>query len=414
MTGSLSFVAAAFAVLAVPSNLVAAIVGVLAGVALTAPFRRVGLAGATALVVAMPVASQLDPIAGLILLGAMAAAALTIGAHDFHRTEPMRDWPMPARWRVPVVALLAGLVLVTGSDWAARMVQALTAGDRIMLLTAGAALAAIVATVLGNDGWAASVSLVAVGVICQFGPLQLLDVEHASPYPVLAGLLLIGPAAMALALPEREPRRLPGRGATHLAAKIVPAFLAGLPVTLGAALFALNLGENGLFLGPRLMMQRPKLVLGLSLAMILASVIAAAVAMLTDAMAGRGLLRWRWPVLTGSRVTQLAAGLVLGLALVGLYRTGIDSERMFVTALAAIVGGIAAWRRLDLAPFVIGLVFGQLMQPSLQQAATAKGGLIAAIAAGSSTLIVLAVSAIAVALAWPLINRWRGSVAMAA
>ena len=88
-------------VLAQPQNLIALVAGLLAGVVLGALFRRVGVSGAAALVLLMPVAITLDPTTGLVLL----AACLTTAMIAMIPTSlASTDAPTARRYSLPLCA----------------------------------------------------------------------------------------------------------------------------------------------------------------------------------------------------------------------------------------------------------------------------------------------------------------------
>ena len=378
--------------------------GTLAGAILGAMFRRIGVSGAAALVLLMPVATTLDPTTGLVLLGACLTASLVVTTrHDPEATMT------PHHNNIALVALLAGLVVLLASASAAALLQAATPADTIALLACGAAAAVVLAAATHPAGWTAALTLTLGGIALQLSPLRPLDTEHTSPLPLLFGLLVLGPAVVALTAPRRTAPWSSAFGGIELAATVLPAFLIGIPATRGISVFALDLGENGLNLGPKLMTQRPKLVLGFVLALLVAGLIGMAVR-LTATRLPR--INWR-PNLSDTATTCIDAAIIVFLSLVALYFSGVfsgvDASRavsLLTLLVTMVAGAAAAWFGWELAPLVTGLVIGQLMLQPLQAAlGKANGSAVTAITSGSSALLVFAILVMAATLAWPLWAR---------
>lgn len=385
-----------------PVNLIAVIVGTLLGALLGAVFRKLGVSGAAALVLLMPVATLLEPTTGLALLGAcLTAALIATTRHDPEATL------VHHHHGITLVALLAGLAIMLASASAAALTQSFAPADTIALLLCGAAGAIILAAATHPAGWPAAIGLTALGVVLQFTPLAPLNSELASPVPLLFGLLVIGPALVALAMPQRITPWTTAFGGIELAATVLPAFLIGVPTARGTSVFALDLAEAGLSMGPRLMTQRPKLVLGFVLAVVVAGLLGAAGRLLAARVGPT--LRWLRP--DSPRVTRAAAAVVLLLCMPALYLAGISAAgaspgSLTTLAFATLAGAAFAWFGLELAPLVTGLVIGQLMQPPFRAAMGKAGGSIAsALTSGSVTLLLLALASLAAISVWPFLGR---------
>jgi TctA family transporter len=275
-------------------------------------------------------------------------------------------------------------------------------------LVCGAAAAIVLAAATHPAGWPAAIALTLAGIAAQLSPFAPLDPAKASPVPLLFGLLVIGPALIALAVPHRILPWTTALGGIELAAAVLPALLLGIPATRGISVIALNLGESGLALGPKLTMQRPKVVLGFVLALIAAAV----VAVLGRLLAHRVPRVTRWPSFAEATTTRIAGGVIVAAALGALILSGAladaETQPILTLAVASVLAALAAWFGLELAPLVTGLVLGQLMQAPLR--AVGKAGGLDAAMSGSKPLLVLAVAATGLALAWPLVaaRGWRG------
>ena len=399
MTDVLSQVMLGLQTLAMPFNLAALGAGTLSGALLGPLLRRLGIGAAAALVMLMPIASTLDPITGLVLLSACLTTALIATTHRAPETILH-----PRHHTVPVTAIVTGLLVIIAGASAAALVQSAAPADKLSLLVCGAAAAIVLAAITHPAGWPAAIALTVGGIAAQLSPLQPLDTEHASPMPLLFGLLIIGPAVLALVLPRRVTPWSTSFGGIELAATVLPALLLGIPATRGISVFALNLGENGLFLGPNLLILRPKLVLAFILALVAAAMLAMAGRMLADRMPRA---RW-WPHIQPVTSTRASAAVTLMLAAAAVYASEMDQTTAFTLAIAGGLSAVAAWFGLELAPLVTGLVIGQFMLPPLQQVLTkSDAGPWASMTSGSLPLVVIAVLASIATLAWPILLRRR-------
>jgi TctA family transporter len=386
-------------------NAIALLTGTMLGAVLTPLAGRSGLHSAVPLVLVMPVAAVLDPGTGLILLGAMLASGLatTLG-HDEKLAK--------ARLLLlPMIAFGVALALVALSGPLATLIQGFSAADSVLLLLAAGALAVVRAAMLSDQEWRQAALLLPGGLALQLSSLAPLDAAHRSPLPVLLGLLVLGPALVGVLAPSRHGRtwgidRSVGSDHADMPLSLLPAFLVGLPVTLIAAIFALNLGENGLRIGPKLMAQRPKIVLGLLAAIVVASFITVG-----GRWIGGYLPRsaWTLPVSANvrARILALVFALLGGLA---AWKSGGLGEGWHLLALTSLVSFVALYFGLDLAPLVLGLVLGQLMQPLLGAAAKAAGGSpVGALFAVHLPVLLVTIAAVAAALAGPwLAARFGG------
>ena len=388
--------------LALPLNIAALLAGALAGALLGTLFQRIGVSVAAALVLLMPLATTLDPATGLILLAACLTAALIATAHHHPAVDPMLR-----HHNVPLIALAAALAIMLASASTAALVQAIGPADRLALLACGAAAAIALAAVSHPAGWSAAIGLTVAGIIVQLSPLAPLDTERTSPIPLLFGLLIIGPAILALALPQRIKTSSTTLGELELAATFLPALLLGIPATRGVSAFVLDLGENGLAMGPLLMTQRPKLVLAFVVATVLAALLTMAARIVTD-HAPRA--SW-WPRWQPATAIRLSSGVIAALGITALYLSGFtldlaEPAPTLMLLVTALLGAIAAFFGLELAPLVTGLVIGQLMRQPLDAALTqSDGSAFGAMTSGSKPLLLVAALMIATALAGPLIAR---------
>lgn len=389
-------------VLAMPVNLIAVIAGTLLGALLGAMFRQLGVSGAAALVLLMPAATLLEPTTGLALLGAcLTAALIAMARHDPEATL------VHHHHGIALMALLAGLAIMLASASAAALLQSLAPADTIALLVCGAAAAIILAAATHPAGWPAAIGLTVVGIALQFTPHAPLNLEQSSPVPLLFGLLVVGPSLVALVMPQRITPWSTAFGGVELAATVLPAFLIGVPTARGTSVFALDLAEAGLSMGPRLMTQRPKLVLGFVLAVVAAGLLGAAGRLLTTRFARPSWL----PGANAPLVTRAAAASILLLCIPALYLSGLAAtgsapSPLPVLAIATSVGAIFAWFGLELAPLVTGLVIGQLMQAPLRAAMSKAGGSLAsALTSGSVALLLLALASILAIVVWPFLDR---------
>ena len=157
------------------------------------------------------------------------------------------------------------------------------------------------------------------------------------------------------------------------------------------------------------MTQRPKLVLGFVLALL----VAGALGLLGRLLISR-VPRPSWwlsvPSLSG---TRYAAAIILALCVAALILSGfkLNAANLDVAgtlAVATALGALAAWFGIELAPFVTGLVIAQIMQAPLSLALKASSGdVFGALTSGSWALALLALAAVALALSWPLVaQRW--------
>ena len=387
-------------VLAMPVNLIAVIAGTLIGALLGTMLRKLGVSGAAVLVLLMPVATLLEPTTGLALLGACLTAALIATTHRDPEATLVHH-----HHGIALMALLACLAIMLASASAAALLQNLTPADTIALLVCGAAAAIILAAITHPAGWPAAIGLTLVGIALQFTPLAPLQSERSSPIPLLFGLLVIGPALVALAVPQRITPWSTAFGGVELAATVLPAFLIGVPTARGTSVFALDLAEAGLSMGPRLMTQRPKLVLGFVLAVLVAGLLGAAGRLLTAR-----ITRPAWlPSPRAPLATRAAAASALLLCIPALYLSGLSPvagavHPLPVLAIATLAGAAFAWFGLELAPLVTGLVIGQLMQAPLKTV-TAKTSAWSAIGSGSPTLLLLALASLLTIVVWPLLDR---------
>ena len=399
MTDVLSQVMLGLQTLAMPFNLAALGAGTLSGALLGPVLRRLGIGAAAALVMLMPIASTLDPITGLVLLSACLTTAL-IATTDHAPATILH----PRHHTVPLTAVVTGLFVIIAGASAAALVKSAAPADKLSLLVCGAAAAIVLAAITHPAGWLAAIALTVGGIAAQLSPLQPLDTEHASPMPLLFGLLIIGPAVLALVLPRRVTPWSTSFGGVELAATVLPALLLGIPATRGVSVFALNLGENGLFLGPNLLIQRPKLVLACILALIAAGILGMAGRMLADRMPRAS---W-WPHIAPLTNTRASAAVTLLLAAAALYASEMDQTAALTLAVAGALSAVAAWFALELAPLVTGLVIGQFMLPPLLQLLTkSDAGPWASMTSGSLPLVVIAVLASIATLACPILQRRR-------
>ncbi len=383
--------------LALPVNLAALLGGLIAGGLLGPLLGRIGVGAAAALVLLMPLAITLDPVTGLMLLGACLASALIATAHR----APETMLP-PRHHNVPLLAASAGALVILASTATATVLQAATPADTLALLICGAAAAIVLAAATHQAGWTAAIVLTVAGIAAQLSPLKPLDTEQASPVPLLFGLLMLGPAVMALALPRLIVPWTTSFGGIELVVTLLPALLLGVPATRGVSVFALSLGETGLTLGPRLIAQRPKLVAGFIVAIVAAGLVVASARFFAHKLPA---LPWR-PRVSRPTGTRGAAVLVLGAGAVALYFAGVEASQATRLGIGCGLGALAAGFGFELAPLVTGLVIGQLMQAPLQAALQAADGHpIAALTSGSSTLLALSVIIVTATLAWPLLQR---------
>ncbi len=400
MQGLFTTIRLALDILTMPVNGIAFAVGTILGSVLTPLAGRSGLHSAVPLVVVMPIASTLDPATGLILLGAMLAAGLatTVGAGQSGHSRRV--------FALPVIAMLVAAALVALSEPLSALIQGLSSTATVALLALAAALAVIRAHTLSFAAWRQTALLLPAGVALQLSPFALLDTANRSPMPLLLGLLVIGPALVSLVWPARHGRTWPTSGPemrsgddhADMPLSLLPAFLAGLPVTLIAALIALTLGESGLRLGPRLMTQRPKIVLGL-----LGAVVAASLLVVSVRWLAAHVRRPSWRLgLAPDLSERLIALLFVVLALAATWKAGTDAASLTMLAATAATSAIALYFSIDLAPLVLGLVIGHLMQPALAIASKAADGHpAAAVLEAPLALLLPSVAAIAAALAWP-------------
>lgn len=384
-----------------PFNLLALAIGVLAGAGVGPLFRRIGVSGAAALVLLMPLATALDPTMGLILLGACLVTALIVTTpldRAFGSARPTQHYG------IPLLMLLAGLAIMLTSASAAALLEASAPADVLALLICGTAAAIVLAAATHPAGWTAALILTLLGLGAQTSPLAPLDTQHASPLPLLFGLLVMGPAIVALAVPQRVQPWITALGGIELVAACMPVLLLGIPVTRGISVLTLNLGESGLAFGPRLMTQRPKLVL----AFLSTLVVAGAVTAISRHASTHANPRNWWSHVDADRKTRLAAAVILGLSLVALYFSSTTTDAPEANPIAMLfvataIAAVSAWFGLELAPLVTGLVIGQLMQTPLAAMRDTAARPLEALTSGSRPLFALAVIATALALAWPLI-----------
>ena len=396
-------------VLSLPLNLAVVVAGTVLGVVLAPMARRCGVSSAVLLVLALPVAAMLDPAMGSLLLGSVLAASC--GARP-----ATNDGRSRARAQLGVVlaAVVTAIALIGVSEWVAARLEHTSGADKIALMLAAAAASVIGAAIARPAAWPAALMLCAVGLALQIGPLPPVYAEPGSqvPLPMLLGLLVAGPALVALAMPGHAERaRSPEPGAEPLVS-VLPVLAAGVPVTLAAAVLILNSEDYGLKMGPHLMLHRPKLVVALIIALILAALLSAALGWLALLVRRPA---WLSNVSTGvSR--RLAAAVLLALAIAALYQsgldrdgelTGLDAGTLGIGALGMLFGAIAAWRGIDLAPLVVGLVIGRQLQPLLAEGLDGAHGAVAALSAGSLAYLLAAAVMIAAALAWPLLAQLR-------
>jgi hypothetical protein len=404
MTDLGSQISTGLQVLALPTNAVLLLVGTLGGALAGALFRTIGLHAASSLVLLLPFAALLDPQAGLILLGSALVSAL-IAPPSTQVTPASLPPSLPPQLAFLLATVAAVLVLLLASVMAAALSQSASPGDKIALLLCGAAAAVLLSTAAAPSAtWFAPALLMAAGIGLQLSPVPPLDLQRASPIPVLLGLLAIGPALFALAWPLRITTTTATSGSLEFAATVLPAFLIGVPVARNVATFAVNLGEQGLYLGPRLMTQRPKLMLGFVLALVGACVLSLMMRVALQRLPGPGWLR----SINTTLATRLAAGAIAALCMAVVMRGGLDADGMLALGAAVVVGAAAAGIGVELSLLVTGLVIGLLMQPLLQTARiAAKGDTLAALTSGSWLLLVLAVAAMGAAIAWPFWARRR-------
>ena len=390
-------------VLSLPLNLAVVVAGTVLGVVLAPMARRCGVSSAVLLVLALPVAALLEPAMGSLLLGSVLAASA--GARPATNEGRSRA---RAQLGVVLAAVVTAIALIGVSEWVAARLEHTSGADKIALMLAAAAASVIGAAIARPAVWPAALMLCAVGLALQIGPLPPVYAEPGSqvPLPMLLGLLVAGPALVALAMPGHAERaRSPGPGAEPLVS-VLPVLAAGVPVTLAAAVLILNSEDYGLKMGPHLMLHRPKLVVALIIALILAALLSAALG---------------WLALLVSNVStgvsrRLAAAVLLALAIAALYQsgldrdgelTGLDAGTLGIGALGMLFGAIAAWRGIDLAPLVVGLVIGRQLQPLLAEGLDGAHGAVAALSAGSLAYLLAAAVMIAAALAWPLLAQLR-------
>ena len=398
----------AIQVLAHPLHLAVVLFGTVLGGALAPLIRRCGMNAAVPLVLALPVAALLDPVMGLLLLGSLLAA--TCGAS--------RGW---GGLGGVLAAVATAIVVLAASDWVAARFENISTADKIALLLAGAAATVIAAATARRSAWLAALLLCAAGLALQTAPqIALLPPIYAepgsqSPLPLLLGLVVAGPALMALVFGARsggpEPARS-GAGAAEPLMTMLPVLLVGVPVTLSAAVLILNSEDYGLQLGPHFMTQRPKLVMAVIVALILAAVLAPA-----GRWAGTLMPRRAWlGAFPAGGVTRLAAAVLIALAIAALYQSGLDQNgeltgfdrgTLGIGAVGVMLGAIAAWRGVDLAPLAVGLVIGRMLQPLLAEGLDGAPGTVGAVlASGSLVYLAGAGVMIAAALAWPLLTRF--------
>ena len=392
-------------VLSAPFNLLALVVGMLAGAALGPLVTSIGISSAAALVLLMPLAAGLDPTMGLILLGACLVTsqiATMLSGNASIGQQPANFY------RIPALTLVAGFIIIVSSAAATAVLQTATPADILALLICGAAAAILLAAPTHPAGWPAALALTLIGIAVQLSPLPPLDTQRASPLPLLFGLLVVGPAIVALAMPARVRPWISAMAGIELIAAVLPALLLGLSVTRGISVLTLNLGETGLAFGPRLITQRPKLVLAFVLTLFVAAAFAAAVRHLSHRVK---LTAWQpqsLPHFDGRVRTRLAAGLTLTLAIAGMIYCGALSEAtearpLLTLTLATMIAAICAWFAVELAPLVTGLVLGQLMQQPLSALSRSKGTIFEAFASASKPLLASAVAASVLALSWPMV-----------
>ena len=402
----------ALQVLAHPLHLAVVLFGTVFGAALAPLIRRCEMNAAVPLVLALPVAALLDPVMGLLLLGSLMAATCGRSA----------GW---GRFGGVLAAIATAIAVLAAGHWVAARLEDLGVADKISLLLAGAAAAVIAVAAARRSAWLAALLLCAAGLALQTGPqLALLPPIYAepgsqSPLPLLLGLLVAGPALRALVVGPRSGAAQPGlsaAGAAEPLMTMLPVLLAGVPVTLSAAVFILNSEDYGLQLGPHVMTQRPKLVVAVIVGLILAAVLAV---VLSAAGRWAATLTRRWAglgTLSAGGVTRLAAAILIALAIAALYQSGLDQNgemtgfdrgTLGIGAVGMILGAIAAWRGIDLAPLAVGLVIGRMLQPLLAEGLDgAPGTAGAGFASGSLIYLAGAGAMIAAALAWPLLTRF--------
>jgi TctA family transporter len=375
----------AAALLTLPVNLAALLAGLLAGILGERLVARAGLDPAVPIVLLFPIAALLDPATALLLLASAWSSALVASAP-------------PGRMR-RVLALTAGLcvILLLAAGPAIALLSKIGDLEKVALLIVAAATAAVIASGAQSRSWIGATSLIAIGLAVELSPLKPLDGAAVSPRALLLGLLAVGPALVVLlrALAAPEQGQLSG-AAQDLTATALPLMLLALPLTGRAALLTLALSEHGLVAGHTLMAQRPRLALGLALALF-GIALAASLFMLVARRVPRSNRR---PRIDASVSARLCGAIVLLLSLVILQRLGVERSELVVLAVTTVVGGVLHLLGHSPAPLLVGLTIGELMRSALAPA------LKAGIADLHSALwVAIAALAIIAALSWPWICR---------
>ena len=378
-----------------PVALLTVLVGALAGGLVAPLLRRIGMGAAAALALAIPVTSQMEPAASMMLLGAMLVAALGTGTQ-----APGDDWHWREALRGPGMALAVAAAVVLAGAPLAGALQGLEVPDKVAVLVMAAAVAVILVAIIRLEAWLPTLLLMIAAAALQASPFALTYGEHDSPLPLLLGVLVLGPALAALVWPGRLRDTAPLSPTSGLAATMLPVFLIGAPVTAGAALLAQNLNEMGLAAGPGLLAQRPKALLGLLAAVVGASLLVGVGRRLTSRVTRPD---W-WPEVVPDQTRRLAAGVLVLLVAAVLYMSGLEVDKPWNVVVATVAAAALAWVGIDAAPFVITLVICDLIQAALTVGADDGPEKQAfSVSAISKPLLVVAALTLVTAVLWPLI-----------
>lgn len=139
---------------------------------------------------------------------------------------------------------------------------------------------------------------------------------------------------------------------------MVPTLALGIPGSEGTALLLVGLTLHGLQAGPLLMITQRKLVFSLFAGMLLANVLMVLV----------GFFLARGFAALLALPLEIVYGVVVGLSFVGAYAVRNNFLDVWVALIAGVVGVVFKRYKWPVAPLVVGIVLGELLETSFRRA----------------------------------------------